>query len=789
MFPILKRREPKRAVGWGDELLIRPDTPLNAAQKKQLAKAIKRAKRDGKIAATAQQTIPYEEMYENGVCRLGNRLYSKSIAFEDRSYAEASDDDKAVIFELYCRLVNYFGPTVGFQLSVVCYYPDMVEYRKILRIPPTGDSFDPIRKEFSDMLLSKAGLCKTERSLCLTFTVEAEDVKQATSRLEQIEADVLERFKGIGTQAHGMDGYERLLLLHHCLHLDEPQKFKFNWDSLVGTGLSSKDYIAPSSFLFKEGRYFRVGPSVGAVSFLQIQATKLYDTLLNALLNIESSQIVSIHAKALNQGAALKTVKRKLSDLDKAKIDEQKRAVRSGFDMDILPPDLVTFGKEAEKLLEDLQNHDEKMFMVTILLVHTAPTKQKLENIIYSVNGIANANNCNLIRLDYQQEQGFVSALPLGVNQVEVQRGLTTSGTAIFLPFRSCEVFQPGGLYYGVNAQDTLAALPAGERNILTLVMVRLLCAVSEKQVYEDTAVLLDCGGAAFFAKGRVVITPGWKSVEQAFLSTLKQKPEKDDPEPAALPSITEGQSLPGCKAAVREGTTSPPKHFTEDLLLSAMEHASAEDFAEIEGVERTGLGTPATRAGVIEKLVRGGFLERKGRQLLPTKKGHNLIEVLPDSIKSAKLTAEWEAALKEVERGERSADDFLSGIERMTADLVEGYRAIQADTSLFDQREPIGKCPRCGKDVVESKLSFQCIDRSCGFTMWKNSRFFTDKHKELTKAVASALLKKGRVKMTGLFSEKKGVAYDATVVLDDTGKYVNYKLEFDQKKAGAKHE
>ena len=337
--------------------------------------------------------------------------------------------------------------------------------------------------------------------------------------------------------------------------------------------------------------------------------------------------------------------------------------------------------------------------------------------------------------------------------------------------------------------QDALAALPAGERNILTLVIVRLLCAVSEKQVYEDTAVELDCGGTLFAAKGRVVTSPGWKAVEQAFLSTLKQKPEKDDPEPTALPSITEGQSLSGCKAAVREGTTSPPKHFTEDLLLSAMEHASAEEFAEIKDAERTGLGTPATRAGVIEKLVRGGFLERKGRQLLPTKKGHNLIVVLPDSIKSAKLTAEWEASLKEVERGERSADDFLSGIERMTADLVESYRAIQADTSLFDKREPIGKCPRCGKDVVESKLSFLCVDRSCGFTMWKNSRFFTDKHKELTKAVASALLKKGRVKMTGLFSEKKGVAYDAIVVLDDTGKYVNYKLEFDQKKAGAKHE
>ena len=217
------------------------------------------------------------------------------------------------------------------------------------------------------------------------------------------------------------------------------------------------------------------------------------------------------------------------------------------------------------------------------------------------------------------------------------------------------------------------------------------------------------------------------------------------------------------------------------------MEHASAEEFAEIEGVERTGLGTPATRAGVLEKLVRGGFLERKGRQLLPTKKGHNLIVVLPDSIKSAKLTAQWEAALKDVEHGQQAAADFLTRIERMVADLVEGYRAVQADTALFDLRESIGKCPRCGKDVVESKLSFQCSDRSCGFTMWKNDRFFTNKQKERTKSKAAALLKKGRVKMSGLFSEKKGTTYDAVVVLDDTGKYVNYKLEFEPRKAGEK--
>ena len=418
-----------------------------------MEKAIRRAKKEGKIAKTAQQTIPYEEMYPDGICRITNRLYSKSVLCDDINYAEASDDEKAVLFELYCKLVNYFGPSVGFELSVICYPADLVEYRKMLALNPQGDQFDEIRKEYSDMLLSKAGLCKTERRICLTYTIEADGIRQARSRLEQIDNDVVGHFRALTVAAHPMDGYERLTILHRCLHLEENRKFRFNWDSLKHTGLSSKDYIAPSSFFFKDGRYFRSGASFGAVSFLQIRATKLYDTLLNSILNMEGSQIVSIHAKALDQNAALKAVKRKLSDLDKAKIDEQKRAVRSGFDMDILPPDLVTFGKEAQKLLEDLQNHDEKMFMVTILVVHAASSRQKLENLIYSANGITNTQNCDLIRLDYQQEQGFVSALPLGVNQVEIQRGLTTSGTAIFLPFRSCEVFQPGGLYYGVNTQ------------------------------------------------------------------------------------------------------------------------------------------------------------------------------------------------------------------------------------------------------------------------------------------------------------------------------------------------
>ena len=328
---------------------------------------------------------------------------------------------------------------------------------------------------------------------------------------------------------------------------------------------------------------------------------------------------------------------------------------------------------------------------------------------------------------------------------------------------------------------EVWASLPAGERNVLTLVMVRLLCAVGEIHQYEDTAVRLECGGAVFSAGGRTIRNPGWRATEKAFLATLRQQPEQDKT-PDTLPPLTQGQELPVAAAVTKEGATTPPKHFTEDTLLSAMEHASAEDFAEIEGVERTGLGTPATRAGVLEKLVKGGFLERKKRQLVPTKKGHNLVVILPENTKSAKLTAEWEAALKEVEHGMLPPEEFLSGIQRQVSELVACYKNVQMETELFDQRESIGACPRCGGSVMERKLSFQCSKQGCGFTMWKNDRFFKDKHKELTKSAATALLKKGRVKMTGLFSEKKGTTYDATVVLADTGRYVNYKLEFENK-------
>lgn len=368
--------------------------------------------------------------------------------------------------------------------------------------------------------------------------------------------------------------------------------------------------------------------------------------------------------------------------------------------------------------------------------------------------------------------EAVISALPFPVTVSSVNAARVTDNAKV----SDHHALLPTNQMAGAD----LSALPAGERNLLTLVTIRLLCAVGEKQVYEDTEAEITCGGGLFTAKGRVIVSPGFTEVEQAFLSTLKKKPESDSKEQlGALPPLSQGQIFEKVKASAKEGTTSPPRHFTEDLLLSAMEHAGAKEFAQIGDVERTGLGTPSTRAGVLEKLVRGGFLERKGRQLLPTKKGTDLIAVLPDTVKSASLTAQWESGLKDVERGEQSAAAFMEGIEGMVSDLVAQYRGVSVDTSMFRSREVIGACPRCGSDVVEGKKNFYCTCRECQFSMWKDDRFFTSKHKELTKPMAAALLKNGRIKVKGLFSEKKGVLYDAFVVLADTGgKYVNYKIE-----------
>lgn len=325
-----------------------------------------------------------------------------------------------------------------------------------------------------------------------------------------------------------------------------------------------------------------------------------------------------------------------------------------------------------------------------------------------------------------------------------------------------------------------LAALPGGEKAVLFLIAARLLCAVGEKYVTAETVAALSCGGHTFTAKGRTVTACGWKSIDNAFRATLKDKPE-DGKEPAPLPELAEGQTLPRVNASVREGTTAPPKHYTEDTLLSSMETAGAEDMPE--DAERKGLGTPATRAGIIEKLVHTGFVERKGKNLLPTTKGAALIGVLPELIKSPALTAEWEHKLKQVERGELPAADFMAGIAGLASQLVADYGKLPegANLSLFQPvRKAVGTCPRCGGRVVENKKGFVCENRDCGFALWKENRFFAAKKKELTAKIAAALLKEGRAELRGCHSEKTGKAYDAIVILDDTGgKFVNFKLDF----------
>ena len=330
-----------------------------------------------------------------------------------------------------------------------------------------------------------------------------------------------------------------------------------------------------------------------------------------------------------------------------------------------------------------------------------------------------------------------------------------------------------------------LSGLPVGERNILLLVCRELLCAAAEPYVYEAVTATFICGGHTFTAKGRHVLSLGWKDIDRIFRASLKEKPE-DEAEPDPLPDFTEGQTFDQVEADVTEHFTAPPKAYTEDTLLSAMENAGKEDIPD--DAERKGLGTPATRAAILEKLVAAGFVERKSKSLIPTKAGINLVTVLPEALTSPMLTAEWEQKLTGIARGEADPASFMDGISEMARELVKNYSHISEEgQKLFaPEREAVGLCPRCGKPVYEGKKNFYCSDRSCQFVLWKDDRFWTSRKKELTKKMAGDLLKKGRTSVKGMWSEKKGSTYDAVVVLDDTGgKYVRFKLEFPKRKEG----
>ena len=422
----------------------------NAASKKAQPKSVRR--KDKNISA--QDTIPYREMSSDGICRIKSRLYSKTLQFFDINYRLAQREDKTVIFESWCDFLNYFDSSIHVEITFINRHGGMQEYEDIVDISPTGDRFDPERMEYAGML--KRQLAKGNngitRAKYVTFSIEAKDINDARPRLERIEADIRNNFKSIGARSDPLDGAARLKLLYEEMHPGAMEPFRFSYRDME-PGKSTKDYIAPKSFSFGDGKSFRIGDYYCAASYLQIAAPEISDKMLADFLDLDIDLTLSMHLEPIEQLEAVKLIKGKVSDIDRMKIDEQKKAIRAGYDIDIIPSDLNTFGNDAKRLLSDLQTRNERLFMVTIIFVNKARTRQELDNAVFQTAGVAQKHNCRLARLDYMQEEGFASSLAIGENAVPIGRRLTTTSTAIFVPFTTQELFMPGeSIYYGLNA-------------------------------------------------------------------------------------------------------------------------------------------------------------------------------------------------------------------------------------------------------------------------------------------------------------------------------------------------
>ena len=421
--------------------------------KGQVSKAQEKKAKEKRLSA--QKSIPYREMAKDGICRVQEKYYSKTIRFYDINYQLAQNEDKNAIFENWCDFLNYFDSTIHFQISFINHHSNMKEYESVIQIQPQNDAFDDVRMEYAQMLknqLAKGnnGLVRTKY---ITFGIEADNIREAKPKLERIEADILNNFKVLGVSAYPLSGEERLQIMYETFNPEEKAPFQFTYDKVLRTGMGTKDFIAPTSFVFKNGKDFMMGNTIGAVSYLQILAPELTDKMLAEFLDMDRNLIVNLHIQSLDQMKAIKLVKSKVTDINRMKIEEQKKAVRSGYDMDIIPSDLNTYGGEAKRLLEDLQSRNERMFLVTVLFVNTARTKQELDNAVFQTSGIAQKYNCSLRRLDYMQEPGLMSSLPLGLNLIPIKRALTTTSAAIFVPFTTQELFMAGeSLYYGLNA-------------------------------------------------------------------------------------------------------------------------------------------------------------------------------------------------------------------------------------------------------------------------------------------------------------------------------------------------
>ncbi len=434
--------------------LLKAEIKNRKKQKKKVPKKGQTKKKQEK-RLSAQKTIAYREMGRDGICRVKDKIYSKTIRFYDINYQLAQNEDKNAIFENWCDFLNYFDSTISFQLSFINHKSNMAEFEQIIRIRPQNDAFDDVRMEYAQMLedqLSKGnnGLVKSKY---ITFSLEADNIREAKPKLERVETDILNNFKILGVLAYPLSGEERLEILYDTFNPDNGVPLNFDYGNLVRTGLGTKDYIAPTSFVFKSGKDFWMGDTIGATSYLQILAPELTDKMLAEFLDIDKNLIVNLHVQSMDQMKAIKMVKGKVTDIHRMTIEEQKKAVRSGYDMDIIPSDLTTYGGEAKRLLEDLQSRNERMFLVTVVFLNTAKNKADLENVVFQTAGIAQKYNCVLRRLDYLQEEGLMSSVPLGVNHIPIKRGLTTTSTAIFVPFTTQELFMAGeSLYYGLNA-------------------------------------------------------------------------------------------------------------------------------------------------------------------------------------------------------------------------------------------------------------------------------------------------------------------------------------------------
>ena len=422
-----------------------------------MQRIVDQARKNDGVPRTAQQSIPFDRIFPDGICRVGDNYYTRTVQFQDINYQLAQQEDKTAIFEEWCSFLNFFDSSVHFELSFVNLATDAESFEKSIRIPPQHDGYNSVRAEYSQMLRTQLaqgnnGLTKTKY---LTFGIEADSIKQAKPRLAHVMNDILNNFRQLGVMARPLNGKDRLKLMHDMFHMGDPEdRFHFDWKWLAKSGLSVKDFIAPTAFAFPGSRIFQMGNLYGSMSYLAITASDLSDQLLKDFLDMESSEIITMHIQSVDQTEAIKTVKHTITELDRSKIEEQKKAVRSGYDMDIIPSDLATYGKDAKALLQELQSQNERMFLITFLIMNTGRTKQELETNVFQASSIAQKHNCMLRRLDYQQENGLMSSLPLARNLIEIQRALTTSSTAIFVPFTTQELFQNGkeALYYGLNA-------------------------------------------------------------------------------------------------------------------------------------------------------------------------------------------------------------------------------------------------------------------------------------------------------------------------------------------------